>query len=750
MATSDERYSSRFAAIKNAPPELVSFLGRALGNIFLIKSPWIGAILWLAIARDIRFPIFAIVGLVVADVVAWALGVGHAVNRVGPLRANAIFVSIAVAWLTTATGYSLAIPLAVAVFAAIGASLITAAIVRALRHTVLPPLEWGYCVVAAMLFNLFPAWAQSAVHATIVWPRPQDAIGWIESFFRSLGMLVFLPKPEVGVLVALAIVLWSRAMMLTGAVGWLVGVALGLFLERLGVTYLWLLAAHNYFLAAMLLGSILFLPGWTRAFVAVAAGAGASIFAAYFQYLLPGSSYAFLPVPAGLTVWLGMGALLLGDNNRLFQRDAASQGPPELAWWNSAYLTERFGQREPLLTVPVAGAVQITQGFNGQLSHAGGWRHALDFQRPVPTVGAELGNSIWGSPIYAPASGIVEAVRGGIPDNPLGVSNFAENWGNYIIIRLDTDGWAMLAHLRQGTIAVANGARVETSTYLAQVGNSGRSPSPHLHLQAQASPEPGAPTIPFRLANFLSASGPSSDFLRWNAADVPDTGSIVSAAQSNPKVHATLTSIAPGAAVWQVEAEGKIPRQFRRYGTGSVVRVRIFLDQAGRHLFRSHESGTLVTYIDVDAWRLIEVQDVSCPLLKLLALAVPSIPYAASEGTNWLEPAPLPPSGLGAWFELLVFPYLKHPFPYLACTCTVMPDDGNQLLTIETRPITPSRGMPTKLLCEMDRLRGPVKIEASFEGGQLCYTMLSFAPADLPLSSSSTEGRVRPYRKDGP
>src|SRR5450830_1801185 len=408
MAGSDERYSSRFAAIKNASPELASFLGRTLGNIFLIKSPWIGAILWLAIARDIRFPIFAIVGLVVADVITWALGAGHAVNRVEPLRANAIFVSIAVAWLTTATGHSLEIQLAVAVFAAIGASLITAAIVRALRHTVLPPLEWGYCIAAGMLFTLFPAWAQSAVHATIVWPRPQDAIGWIESFFRSLGMLVFLPKPEVGVLVALAIVLWSRAMLLTGAAGWLAGVGLGLLLERLGLNYLWLLAAHNYFLAGMLLGSILFLPGWTRLFVAVTAGASASIFAAYFQYLLPGSSYAFLPVPAGLTVWFGMGALLLGDNNHLFQPNATSQVPPELAWWNSAYWTERFGQREPLLTVPVAGAVQITQGFNGQLSHAGRWRHALDFQRPVPTVGAELGNSIWGSLIYAPASGIVE------------------------------------------------------------------------------------------------------------------------------------------------------------------------------------------------------------------------------------------------------------------------------------------------------------------------------------------------------
>ena len=102
------------------------------------------------------------------------------------------------------------------------------------------------------------------------------------------------------------------------------------------------------------------------------------------------------------------------------------------------------------------------------------------------------------------------------------------------------------------------------------------------------------------------------------------------------------------------------------------MRLNISLDDAGRHLFTSAGNGRLVTYIDIDAWRLLDAQDVRCPLLKLIALAVPSIPYAAVVGMNWLEPVPLPPKGYGSWMELQIMQYLRHSFPYLMCTCTAV------------------------------------------------------------------------------
>ena len=722
-----DRYA-RFGRVISSPPALARSLAVALGGTFLITSPWNAGILWLALLRDIRFPLLAFAGLLVADIITWLLRIDDTVARSGAVRSNAVFAALAIAWLTTAAPQALELKIGVTIAASVGASLIAAALAWFLRNTALPPLQWGYCIAAAIAFTLFPLWAQGALQATLDWPYPVDAIGWLQSLLRSLGMLLFMPRPEIGALVLLAILLWSPTMLVTGILGWIAGVSVGLFLQGLGLRYLWLLAAHNYFLAAMILASSIFMPGWARPVVCICAGASAAIVSAYFQYLLPGSAYAFLPVPAALTVWIGIGAVSLGENLTSFPLNTTPDVPPEISWWNWTNWQQRFGHGEPLLIVPVAGTVQIRQGFDGQLSHSGQWRHALDFQRPT-AAGAEYGNAIWGAPVYAPASGYVESVRNHIADNPVGVSNFAENWGNYVIIRLDQGSWAMLAHLRQGTITVGAGARVDIGTYVGQVGNSGRSPTPHLHLQAQVGPEPGARTKPFRLANYLSAADTASQLLRWTPAGVPVTGTIVAAAPVNPKAHATLTAFAPGAALWQAETTGSIPLKFRANRSGAAVPVRIALDEAGRHMFSTPGGGTLITLIDADAWRLLEVRNLNSSLLRLLALAAPSVPYAADKGIYWQEPIPIPPWGLQAWWLLPMLPFIKRSsFPQLRCHCTGTPEPGHEVLTVESELMEPMRGMPARIVCEIDRVRGPVKVHATFDKGTLTYSMFSFEP----------------------
>ena len=56
--------------------------------------------------------------------------------------------------------------------------------------------------------------------------------------------------------------------------------------------------------------------------------------------------------------------------------------------------------------------------------------------------------------------------------------------GNHVL--LDCGGIeVLLAHLLQGTVAVQTGARVAAGDHLGEVGNSGNTTEPHLHLSAQ-------------------------------------------------------------------------------------------------------------------------------------------------------------------------------------------------------------------------------------------------------------------------
>lgn len=86
----------------------------------------------------------------------------------------------------------------------------------------------------------------------------------------------------------------------------------------------------------------------------------------------------------------------------------------------------------------------------------------------------------------APVSGIVVGVKDDEPDIEPGMEEFTSNYGNYIWIQPDgSDSYLILAHLRQGSIRVAENSRIELGMVIAQVGNSGTTSEPHLHIQYQ-------------------------------------------------------------------------------------------------------------------------------------------------------------------------------------------------------------------------------------------------------------------------
>jgi len=712
-----------------AVAKAVGRLGPALGNVFLIPHPWIGMLLWLALGSNPGLAAFGLLGLAMALAAMAALGVREEIWAGGGLKANTLMAAVAAGWMTAPTVYPLHTQIAIAATAAASSFVITAAIMRAMRRTESPSLLWGYCIVAATMFALFPVGVQMAVEPLTWWHKqPQDAVEWIVTFLKSIGALLFAPTIEGGVIVACAAVLWSRAAFAAGVIGWAVGAIVALNVQSLGVPYTWLPASYNFFVAGMAIGAFLVVPGYSSLLLAGLAGAVASLVGVALQSLFP--LLAYLPVAAGLTIWVGLGTLALASDRRGFWRNRWPQVTPEEAWWRDTLWLQRFGRGEPLLVLPVAGAVQVSQGFSGSPDQSRRLRHALDGVRAPAGVGPgdlATAESIWNAAVSAPAAGIVEQVKDGLADNPLGVGNFAEAWGNYVSIRLDQGGWALLAHLKQWSIAVRPGARVELGSYLGAVGNSGRSAVPHLHLQVQAGPDPDARTIPFRLANYRSGTAPGQPLLEWNAAKVPALGSVVMHATPNARVHALLAGLAPGTAVWTAEVHGTLPRAFRESRPGVGVEVGHALDPQGRYRLTC-DDGSLVAALAPDAWRIVE-QDGAAPLLRLLAHGVPSVPYGAEVGMTWTDVVPAMPAGPARWITLTLAPYRIRPFVYARSVCRMAYGRrATDRLIVETvlAPLRPS--LPSRIVCSFDKVRGPVDIEATFEGGSIRYSILSFTP----------------------
>ncbi|MDH6109252.1 hypothetical protein P3T36_000024 [Kitasatospora sp. MAP12-15] len=144
------------------------------------------------------------------------------------------------------------------------------------------------------------------------------------------------------------------------------------------------------------------------------------------------------------------------------------------------------------LRFPLRGSWYVAQGGGRGLNHHFGiaeQRGAVDLVRVGP--GGTRGRSqhlesyhCYGEKLYAPCAGRVVAAVDGFEDQQPGVIRYGPLYGNHVFI--DTgDAIVKLAHLRPGTVAVTEGQQIEAGCLLGEVGNSGNTSEPHLHLHAE-------------------------------------------------------------------------------------------------------------------------------------------------------------------------------------------------------------------------------------------------------------------------
>lgn len=177
----------------------------------------------------------------------------------------------------------------------------------------------------------------------------------------------------------------------------------------------------------------------------------------------------------------------------------------------------------------------------GTLSYDG--HEGTDFG--IPT----LADIARGVPVLAAAPGVVAGLRDGMPDVVMGDPDAAaidgRECGNGVLIR-HADGWeTQYCHLRQGSVRVAQGDRVQTGDVLGLVGLSGMTEFPHLHLTVRRD---GEVIDPFAPDGAVTCGTPPPETL-WSvppayvaggiltlgfAADVPDYDAIKAGATVPP------------------------------------------------------------------------------------------------------------------------------------------------------------------------------------------------------------------------
>ncbi|VUM23536.1 M23 family metallopeptidase [Stenotrophomonas maltophilia] len=115
----------------------------------------------------------------------------------------------------------------------------------------------------------------------------------------------------------------------------------------------------------------------------------------------------------------------------------------------------------------------------------------------------------FGRPILAPADGTVVEVIEGVADNVPGQMNAAQLTGNRVILDHGNEEYSVLAHLRQGSVRVAQGQAVRSGAHLGDCGNSGNSSEPHLHYQLQAGPVFGVgEALPAQFSGYVADDQP--------------------------------------------------------------------------------------------------------------------------------------------------------------------------------------------------------------------------------------------------
>ena len=334
-----------------------------------------------------------------------------------------------------------------------------------------------------------------------------------DTYFLSLGAIFFQFNILAGVLISIGLLIHSRVNFLLSLVGFFVAYwfysFLGMYTGSLNYTYY----GFNFILSAIAIGGYFLIPSrisflWSLLLipVLVITTIGSDTLFTYFE--LSAFSLPFNMVIIGVLYALK----IRYDQTKSPILTIIQQKNPETnAYLYDSQPAKKYAAFTTPIRLPFMGKWTVNQGHEGTYTHKDFFKYAWDFVIKDSFSGKEFKGDgfltsdyyCFDKPVVAPASGTVVAVVNTVEDNEIGVTNTLQNWGNTVVIKHEEYLYSKMSHLKKGSVEVNIGDVVVGGQLIAECGNSGRSPYPHLHFQLQATSKIGEITTFWPLSEYI-------------------------------------------------------------------------------------------------------------------------------------------------------------------------------------------------------------------------------------------------------
>lgn len=523
-------------------------------QVFFSKNTLFGIILATVSFVDFYAGLFGLLAVMIANVAAWLIGFDRFKIGEGYLGFNALLVGLGLG-IYFEPGWLLVFLVALA---GIMTLLVSTAMEGVIGKYALPYLSIPF-VLSLWMFMLgsreFQALGlnERGIYTlndiyiiggpTLVrvyeWWNNLPLLTSLKAYLLSLGAIFFQYNVFSGALIAVGLLIYSRIAFTLSLLGFYIAflfyLIIGVKFSEIAYSYI----GFNYILTSIAVGGFFVIPHRNSylalfAIIPITAVLTISISGAFAIWQLP-----IYSLPFNITVLLSLYALKFRVNNKAnLSTIFVQHNSPEKNLYAFLNYRRRFGAPDSIpVHLPFYGEWTVTQGHNGQYTHKDDWRHAWDFE-----IKDEMGKTYRNSGDYpsdyycydknivSPADGVVEEVVDQLEDNVIGQRDLENNWGNTIVLKHSEYLYTKLCHLKPGSVTVKKGETVKRGQTIARCGNTGNSPYPHLHFQAQAFPFIGSKTLEYPLSEFLVRNGNGAEL---KTAGFPVMGEVVSNIQAN-------------------------------------------------------------------------------------------------------------------------------------------------------------------------------------------------------------------------